>query len=410
MFSVEEATRRILGSVREVDIEHIDLVDGLNRTLAEAVVASTELPPFSRATVDGFAIQSGDAKHASQEEGALLRVIETVQAGSVPTQTVEPGTAIRIMTGAPLPHGADTVAKKEETVSAANKTDSIQVRKPLAPMENVASAGEEVRTGDVVLQKRTILRPEAMGVLASLGLRQIAVFRRPVIALLSTGSELVDLGDNTEAGKIFASSFYVLLAKIREAGCTPLSLGVVRDERADIQERIRSGKAADGIITVGGTRHGDSDWVRDVYQQMDIDLRVDGVAMSPGGSFVFGLLDGKPVFSLPGSPTASIVAFEELVRPSLLKMRGSNTERSLTRPTVHISLGETIRGKEGRGRFVLARVILKDGRLTALPVKKERRGALTPLTRANGIVVLPEGTSEVHEGQRVAVRLLDLDL
>jgi len=410
MLSVEEAVHRILQSVKVVDTQNLPLIEGLNRVLATDVIASMDLPPFSHATVDGFAVQSRDVEHASRGKRVPLKVVETIQAGSLARKAVESGLAIRTMTGAPLPSGADAVVKEEDTSPARSRTAVIEVKKPAAPMENVASAGEEVRRGEVLLKEGTVLRPETIGTLASLGLRQVVVFRQPEIALLSTGSELIGLEKRLGAGKIFASSFYMLLAKIRESGCIPRTLGIVGDDGTDIQERIRSGLTADAIITVGGTRQGDSDWVRDVYRQMEIRTKVDSVAMSPGRSFVFGLLKGTPVFSLPGSPTASIVAFEELVRPSLLKMKGNSADRGFARPTIKMSLGGTVRGKRELRKYILARVVLKDGELTAVPIKKERRGAVRPMIQANGIVVLPKGHSEAHVGQQVTVRLVDLNL
>ncbi len=410
MLSVEEAIHCILESMQTVGSEWVPLVEGLSRVLATDVVAPMDLPPFSHATVDGFAIQSGDVEHASREEGVPLRVVETIQAGSLVRKAVKPGLAIRTMTGAPLPNGADAVVKEEDTSPAGGRTALIEIKKPAVPLENVVSAGEEVRCGEIVLKKGTILRPENIGILASLGLPQVTVFRQPEIALLSTGNELVGLGERLGAGRIFASSFYVLLAKIRESGCIPRALGIVGDDGTEIQERIRSGLAADAIITVGGTRQGDSDWVRGVYRRMGIQTEVDGVAMSPGISFAFGLLEGKPVFSLPGSPTASLVTFEELVRPSLLKLKGNSTDQGFTRPTVKMSLGGWVQGKRKLPKYILARVVLKDGRLTAVPIKRERRGAVMPMIQANGIVVLPKGSSEARVGQEVTVRLVDLNL
>lgn len=410
MLTVEEAVHRIVECVKVMGTETVPLVDGLNRILAIDVFASMNLPLFNHTTVDGFAIHYQDVEQASREKGVLLQVVETISAGSLARKAVKPGLAIRVMTGAPLPPGADAVVREEDTSPAGNRTAFIQVEKPIVPMENVARSGEEVRKGEVVLEKGTTLRSGNIGILASLGLQQVVVFRQPEVALLSTGNELVSLGEGLGAGKIFASSFYFLLTKLREFGCIPLALGVVGDDRADIEKLIRSGLAADAIITIGGTRQGDSDWVRDVYRQMEILSKVDGVAMSPGGSFIFGLLKEKPVFSLPGSPTACMVTFEELVRPSLLKMRGKIGYQSLSRPTIKMSLEGRIRGKKGLRKYVLARVVLQDGRLMAIPINREHRGALTPIIQTNGIVVIPEDSPEIEVGEEVNVRLVDLNL
>jgi molybdopterin molybdotransferase len=409
MLSVEEAFRRILDCVNEVGTEGIALADGLNRILGCDVVAPIDLPPFSHATVDGFAVRSSDIEKRSGGKAVALRVVEEIMAGSVPTEAIKPGMAIRIMTGARLPEGADAVVKLEDTSPPRQGVTSVQVEKSVTPLENVASAGEEVKRGEVVLKKGEVLRPESIGGLVSLGLRKVIVFRQPEIALLSTGNELIRLDEERGAGKIFANSFYLLLAKIREAGCIPLPLGVARDDPADIKSRIRSALGADAIITTGGTRQGDADWVKDVYDQMGILSQVQGVAMSPGRSFIFGLLEGRPIFSLPGSPTASLVAFEELVRPSILKMRGTRTDRGLTRPTLKMGLEGRVRGKRGLKKYVLARVVLKDGKLVAIPIERKHRGALTSVIQANGFVMVPEGTPLLDAGQEVNVRLFDLN-
>jgi molybdopterin molybdotransferase len=408
MLPVDEALQRIVQSVKVLGPETIPLLDGLNRILATNVGASMDLPPFSHSTVDGFAIRHQDVTHASREKGSLLRVVETISAGSIAKKAVRPGLAIRVMTGAPLPTGTDAVVKDEDTAPGDDGTALIEVKRPVVPMENVASAGENLRSGEVALRKGTLLRPGKIGILASLGIREVVVFRQPRVGLLSTGSELVGLEKSIGPGKIFASSFYLLLAKLRESGCSPLPLGVVRDERTDIRNRIRSGLRSDGIITIGGTRRGDSDWVKDVYREMDIHTEFDGVAMSPGRSFTFGLLKGKPVFSLPGSPTACLVAFEELVKPALMKMKGWGDDHGPSGPTIRINLEGKVSGKKGLRTYILARVILRDGELVALPTKRENRGSLMPVVDANGIIVLPEDCTEVGSGDQVDVRLVDV--
>ncbi|NIQ40205.1 MAG: hypothetical protein GTN81_16715 [Proteobacteria bacterium] len=408
--SVEETVDRIIESVSATGTETLPLVQGLNRNLADDVLAPMDLPPFSYATVDGFAISCQNEGRVPIPKGSLFRVIETIPAGSVATQRVRPGMAIRVMTGAPIPPGTDAVVKEEDTSFPKTPTPQIEIKKPIIPMENVASTGEYVCRGDLVLKKGTTLSPRSIGMLASLGIREVEVFRQPAVAVLSTGSELLGLEEPLVPGKIFASSLYFLLAKLQESGCAPFSLGVVGDEAAYIRKQIRSGLAADAIITIGGTRHGDSDWVRQVYRQMRIQTRVDGVAMSPGKSFVFGLLKGKPVFSLPGSPTACIVAFEELVRPALLKMSGKGGRQDPSSPTMKMILEGTIRTKKGLRKFVLAKVVLRDGRLKAIPINRQHRGSLMPTVQANGVIVVPESSTAVGKGEEVNVRLIDLDL
>ena len=250
MVPVKEAVSRILEGLKATGTERIPLGDGLNRILAADVIATIDLPPFNHATVDGFAIHHQDVQKASGGEAVPLRVVDTILAGSVTRKAVKPGISIRVMTGTPLPRGTHAVVKEEDISPAVNRTDLIQLHKPLTPRENVASAGADVKRGEVVLEKGTTLRSEGIGILASLGLRQVTVFRQPRVALLSTGSELVDMNDRLKPGKIFASSFYLLLAKLQESGCIPMSLGIVEDDTKAIENRIRSARDADAIITV----------------------------------------------------------------------------------------------------------------------------------------------------------------
>jgi molybdopterin molybdotransferase len=287
------------------------------------------------------------------------------------------------------------------------ESDFVLIGKTVPPMENVAPSGGEVKEGEVVLKAGMVLRPGDIGLLASLGFDSTVVFRYPSVALLSTGSELVDLGRRLERGKIFASSPYLIAAQLKECGCVPLVRGVMRDDRRLIEGELRASLDADAIITTGGTLQGDSDWVRDAYARMKVDIRVEGVAMVPGRSFVFGLLSGKALFSLPGSPTACLVSFEELVRPALLKMMG---RQNVTRPAITMSLMGKIRAKQGMRRYVGARVIVEDGELKAIPVEKGSRGTIRPLAQVNGLIVLPGDGREREAGEKVSVRLLGMEM
>ena len=407
MISVEEAVDRIAGSVSAVGVETVPLLEALDRILARDVVASLDVPRFSHATVDGFAIHREDVEETASGKPILLRVIRTVRAGSSARRPVKPGTAIRIMTGAPVPAGTHAVVKEEHTTRAGEGTNSIRVERTIAPTENVAAAGHDVRRGDLVLAKGSSVGPGGIACMASLGVQKAPLFRKPRVALLSTGAELVSLEEDLGPGKIFASSFYFLYARLRKSGCVPVPLGITRDNRREIERRIRSGLAADAIITVGGTRRGDSDWVKNIYDHLRIDSRVDGVAVSPGKSFIFGLLRGKPLFSLPGTPSACMVAFEELVRPALGKMRGEPGDPGTPGLTVRMPLAESLHGERGLRKYVLARVTLQQGKLTAIPLGREHRGALTAMVQANGMVILSEDTTEVETGEDVPVRLLD---
>ena len=407
--SVEEALGCIAKCVHRVGVEPVPLTEALNRVLAEDVAAPQDVPRFSYATVDGFAIHRHDTSQSPMKKPGALEVIETVSAGSPATRTVQPGTSIRVMTGALLPPGTDAVVKTEDVSPMEGKTGFIVVHKTARPMENMARAGETLKREELVLKAGTILRPERIGVLASLGLRRVDVFRRPHIGLLGTGNEIVDLEENLDPGKIYASSYYLLMAKLQERGCTPMRLGITDDDRKDIQNRIRSGLAGDAMITTGGTGEGVTDWVMDIYRTMDIHPGFDGVAMSPGRSSRFGVLQGKPLFSLPGSPTACLVAFEELVMPAILRLAGVGQGENLVRPLLKMNLAGSLSGKRGTRRYVPARIVLRNGQLEAAPLAKAHRGSVMPVMEAHGLIVIPENTDKLVPGENVDVRLTAFD-
>jgi molybdopterin molybdotransferase len=405
VLSVEDALECILGSVHGVEAESVPLPEALNRVLAGDVIAPQDVPRFSYATVDGFAIHRHDMAQPSMKQRVSLEVIETVPAGSPVTKTVQPGASIRVMTGALLPPGTNAVVRAEDVSPLEGKTGLIAINRTVKPMENVAPAGETMKQGELVLKTGTILRPERIGALTSLGFQRVEVFRRPCIGLLGTGRELVALGENLEPGKIYASFYYLLMAKLQERGCAPMGLGITGDDREDIQNRIRSGLAGDAMITTGGTGEGMTDWVTDIYRDMAIRQGFDGVAMSPGRSSRFGVLQGKPLFSLPGSPTACMVAFEELVMPAILRLRGVGEGEDVVRPLLRMSLAGRLSGKRGMRRYVPAKIVLTDGRLEALPLARVHRGSLMPVMQAHGLIVIPENSDEIAPGGDVYVRL-----
>jgi molybdopterin molybdotransferase len=409
MLSVEQAIDCIVQSVHGVEAEPVLLADALNRVLAEDIMAPEDLPRFPHATVDGFAIHRRDVERASENRGVGLAVIDTVSAGSSATKTVEPGISIRVMTGALLPPGTDAVVKEENTSPVGGQVGFVKIKRPVKRKEHIARAGESIRRGEIALSRGMIVRPERIGILASLGRQRVGVFRQPRIGLLATGQEVVALEDRLGPGKIVASSFYFLMAKLREQGCIPVDLGITGDDREDIQSRIRSGLTHDAIITLGGTGRGLTDWVGDVYDRMEIHRQFDGVAIRPGRSLRFGLFQGKPLFSLPGSPTACLVAFEELVMPAILRLRGVGEEDAV-RPMLRMNLAGRLSGKRGIRRYVLARVVLQDGRLKAIPLVREHRGSVMPIMQANGIVMVPENRTEVPPGGEVCVRVLGLTI
>ena len=333
MLNVDEALTRILDQVDCLPAEDRPIVDVLGQTLAEDIVSTFDIPPYDNVAMDGYAVQAFDVGEASPGNPSRLRIIGELPAGVAPQQAVEPGTAIRVMTGAPLPPGADTVVPFESTSErehaqrvAASSTISIYDPPPIGA--NIRRAGEDIRVGRVVLARGIELRPAEIGVIASVGLAKVKVHRRPRVAILSTGNELLEPGEPLVPGKIYDSNTYSLAALVRRYGGVPVGLGIALDEVEDIRSRVRSGLETDLLLTSAGVSKGDYDVVKDV-------LAAEGavefwqVAIKPGRPMAFGLIQGVPHVGLPGNPVASIVAFEQFVRPALLKMLG---RRRLRKP------------------------------------------------------------------------------
>ncbi len=325
LIGVNEALARVLAGCRPLPAEESPLLDALGRVLAEDVVADLDVPPFRNSAMDGYAVRSADLAGAGPERPVRLLVIADSPAGYAPSARVEPGTAVRIMTGAPLPPGADTVVRFEETSeadepraiareSAEPRLVGIRVAQPA--WVNVREAGEDVRRSETVLRAGTVLRPAELGVLASLNRATALVHRRPTVAILATGDEVVEPGRDLRPGQIRDSNSYALAGLVLKYGGVPHLLGAARDETADLREKLERGRHADLIISSGGVSVGDYDLVKDVLRSAG---RIDlwQVRMKPGKPLAFGRLGGRPFLGLPGNPVAAYVSFELFGRPLL---------------------------------------------------------------------------------------------
>ena len=320
MISVEDAQKSILDMIRPMGRERAGLLNSLGRVLAEDVHSSRAIPPWNNSAMDGYALRAEDVAGASRETPKALRVIEEIQAGVVATREVGPGEAIKIMTGAPIPGGADAVVLVEETERISG--DEVHIFLSVREGEAVRLAGEDVKPGETVLAQGARLGPASLGMLANIGRPSVYVYQKPRVAILATGEELVDLGDTPDVGQIFNSNSYALAAQVLEAGGEPLLLGIARDNAEDLQRHIEDGLAADLMITSGGVSVGDFDLVKSTLGGLGNDMRFWRVRMKPGKPMAFGVLNDKPVFGLPGNPVSTMVSFELFVRPSLLKMQG----------------------------------------------------------------------------------------
>lgn len=401
MICVAQAIETILGELSPLPPEKVSLLDARGRVLAEDVAAARDLPPRDNSAMDGYACRREDAR-----EGARLRVVGQAPAGSPDRQPLGPGEAVKIMTGAPVPPGADLVVPVEDTRA---EGEWVQLERVAGGTANIRPAGEDVRAGEVVLPRGTPVRPPEVGMLASLGRSFVLVHQRPRVAILATGDEIVDLDAPADGGKIYNSNSYGLAAQVADAGGVPVVLGIGRDDPKGLEEMLGRAAGADVLLTTGGVSMGDYDFVRPVLEASGVEIRFWKVAMKPGKPVVFGWKGRVPVFGLPGNPVSAMVGFEEFVRPALLRLQGHCRP---FRPVSEAVLGEEagpVKGKVGRLEFIRCRV-KRDvgGGLRVVSTKKQGSGLLKTLVEANALLVLPEECSGAAPGERVQVQLYDL--
>lgn len=398
MIPVEEAISCILGQVRRLPAERVSLLGAVGRVLAEDLYAVGHLPPFDRSPLDGYALRAEDTRGASRGSPCRLRVLGEVAAGEVPHLVVEAGTAVGVATGAPLPPGADAVVALEETTPEPVGSEGwVQVGKELSPGENVSRAGEDVRRGELVLARGTVLGPAHVGLLAALGEEEVPVARRPEVAILSTGSELVEVGEEPGEWQIRNSSAYALAAAVARCGGVPRLLGVVPDSVEAIAGRLRAAAGADLILTTGGVSVGKSDLMPAVLGGLGAEVLFWRVAMKPGTPVLAARWGKGLVVALSGNPAAALTSFDVLVKPALGKMGG----RSTAWPTVPAVLAEDYRKTSRLRRYLQARLEANGGGYRAHLLAGQRPGVLSSMARANGYVIIPEGAGPLRAGALV---------
>jgi molybdopterin molybdotransferase len=399
MITVDEALEKVLAHVPPMGEERVSLLKALGRVVAEDIGAPRDIPPLDNSGMDGYAVRHDDLHQG--ETPVRLKGVGEIRAGVRSNRDLGKGEALRIMTGAALPPGADTVVPVEETRA---EGDEVLVLAVPRRGEFVRKAGGDVRKGERVLSKGELIRPAEVGMLASIGRPWVTVSQRPRVAILCTGEELVDVGDPVDDTRIYSSNSYALAAQVSDCGAIPVQLGIARDCPEEIEARLRQGLGADVIVTSAGVSVGDYDYVKDVLKTLGMELVFWRVAMKPGKPVVFGRIGGKPVFGLPGNPVSSMVTFEQFVRPGLLKMMGC---RNLGRPAVEGVLRERVRAEKGRRCFIRARVSFENGQWIATTTGDQGSGILSSMMKANGLVVIPEDQEEAPAGASVKIQLLN---
>jgi molybdopterin molybdotransferase len=406
--AVEEAQAEILRHFSPRSSETVPLMQSLGRVLAANVQADIDVPPFANSAMDGYAVRGADLQSADPAAPVILRILGEVPAGGTTDTAVTPGSAIRIMTGAPMPPQADTVVPFEETDEG--RPDSLhgqgQVRifKPVPPGASVRAAGEDTRAGTTVLRRGTLIRAAEIGVLATVGAAQVTVFRRPKVAILATGDELVDVDERPGPGQIRNANGYANAAQVIAAGGEPLQLPIARDTEQELNERLDQALAwgADLFLTSGGVSVGDYDVVKKVLQQRG-NMEFWRVKMKPGKPVAFGHIAGVPLLGLPGNPVSAMVGFELFGRPALNKMQGRD---GYARPTIRATFTGTLSDRADRRQYVRVRIEQRDGAFLAHLTGEQGSGVLTSMMRADGLMIVPEGMTRVEPGTEMPVLML----
>lgn len=459
--AVQEALERILAAVHPLSPECVPLLDALGRTLARSVVSPIDQPPWDNSAMDGFAVLAADVRGACAERPVVLRVIEDVHAGAFPTRPLGPGEAVKVMTGAPVPQGADSVVRLEHTsawgdaagaspgsepagdeaatgsgpgarpatgsgpvadaatgsalAAGVRLGDQVSIFRDDDAGRNVRRRGEDIRAGTSVLEAGRVLRPAEVGVLATVGQAEVAVHRRPRVAILSNGDELaaLDAFDEVRAGrKIVNSNSYALAGAVQATGGVPRLLGIARDDEASIRSHLEGARDADVLITTAGASVGEHDFVKDVLEDMGFRLDFWRVKMKPGSPVSFGRLQTEgpssgtavPVFNLPGNPVSALVTFEVLVRPALRRLQG---RLAVHPPTVRVRTAERVRAGPGLTHFL--RVTLTpadDGIPVARSTGPQGSGILTSMAKADALLIVPEASDGVDAGALALAVLL----
>jgi len=401
MIEYKEALRRIAAKAKRLPAEPVPLLESLGRTLAADIRARFPVPPFAKATMDGYAVRAADTRPATRKTPVELAVVEDLPAGRVGRKIVGPGQAVRIMTGAPLPKGAEAVVMVEFTEKSGRR---VVIRRAVAPGENVGRAGEDLEKGDLVLEKGALIGPAEIGILAALGHASVRVTRRPEIAIIATGDEIVEPGQRTGPGRIRNSNGWSLTALASRAGGRASYLGIARDTRASLGRRIEKAGDADILVLSGGVSVGDHDLVKDQLRGFGVKPVFWQVRIKPGKPVFFGIKGRRLVFGLPGNPTSAMVTFHLFVRQAIDRMLG---RRAPGLPAGAAVLGEDLSLKPGRAQFLRG---LLDGRapeLRVLPFANQKSGVLRSMVGSRALIVLPAEAGVVKKGTPVPILYLD---
>ena len=396
MLSFEEARRTILENIRPLGSERVHLLEAVGRTLAEDMLAPWDMPLWDNSAMDGYAVRAADCSPS-----CCLKVTGFIPAGAKGDDlTVEPGCAIRIMTGAPIPAGCDAVVPVEETDDGQQE---VILKEPVKKGQHIRFRGEDVAGGVTFARTGALIRPPEVNMLANFGLALVPVFRRPTVAILSTGDELVELGSTPGPGQIINSNTLALAAAVSEAGGLPLILGIARDNRESHLEKLREGLKADALITSAGVSAGDCDLVRDVLEELGASQIFWKIAIKPGGPTAFAMYGETPIFSLPGNPVSTLITFEEFVRPALLKMQG---RKKVIRPCFEVILRGDLKKKPGKVQVIRLKLEKEGTGWYGRSAGNQQTAIMKTMVDAEALAILPADSTYFPAGERVMAHFL----
>ncbi len=401
MISLEQAREKVLDRAKPLAPEEVELLFSWRRVLAADIYAGHNVPPVDNSAMDGYAVRSVDLKDAGPDTPVRLKVVGEVAAGSAYTAVLGAGEAVSIMTGSPIPKGADAIVPVEYTNQAENRV-SLYLRPH--PGDHIRQAGEDLKQGNLILQKGQTIAAAQLGILASLGISRVKVVKRPRIAILATGSELQALGASAQENHIYNSNSYTLTAQALDAGGEPLNLGIAADDIAELEQILAKTQDCQILITSGGVSMGKYDLMQEVLKGLGMELVFWKVAIKPGKPILFGRWDEKLVFGLPGNPVASMVTFEEFIRPTIYKMLG---KKQILPDYIEAISTEDIKKKLGRKHLLRVSLTLKEGRFYATTTGQQGSGMLSSMSGADGLMIIPEDSAGINAGEKVTVQLLN---
>ncbi|WP_353096979.1 gephyrin-like molybdotransferase Glp [Tissierella praeacuta] len=400
--SIEKANEILLSQDIKTSIIDIKILESLGYVLGEDIISDINMPPFDRSPLDGYALKSEDIKDASKENPVVLEVIDFIPAGYVSSKKIENGQAIRIMTGAKIPEGANIIIKYEDT----EFTDKeVKIFNYIKPNSNIVKMGEDIEVGDMVLKKGHIIGAADIGILATLGRTMVKIYSKPKIAILATGDELVDIDQIPKEGKIRNSNSYTIAAQVKKLGGEPIILGMCNDKIKDIKDKLKSSlELADMVITTGGVSVGDADLVKEAFQEIGGEILFWKVSMKPGTPIAVAKYEDKLIFGLSGNPAAASITFEKFVRPTILRFMGKNKYNLMK---VKSTLESQFTKVSNQNRYVRAITYYRDGEFfTKLP-SKHSSGILSSLSGTNSLFYIKAGTGPYKNGDKIEVEILN---